>query len=369
MAGVRSVRENGGIMVKRSKGLIKLCSLLGIVSLMATGCTKNTSTMIADTDSTGTDKVKVVTTLFPQYDFANEIGEDKVEVTMLLKPGVESHSYEPSPSDIISINKADVFLYTGDEMEPWVTKILDSLDGDVKIIDLSEHIELEKVGEHEHIHEDEAEHVHEDEIDHDHEDETEHAHEDEAEHVHEDETEHDHIHTYDPHIWTNPLNAKIMVEDIADALGEVDSENKEFYKDNAKEYNKNLDKLDRDIRDMISQAKRTEVVFGGRFAFHYFFEEYGLSYVAAYDSCSSETEPSAKTIATIIDKVKQDQIPVVFYEEFANPKVAESIAQATGAKTLLLHSCHNVSTDDYKNGATYLSLMYQNLDNLKEALN
>ena len=301
MVGVRSVRKNGGITVKCSRRIIKLLSLLGVVSLMATGCAKNSSTTVVDSDNTGADKIKVVTTLFPQYDFANEIGKDKVDVTMLLKPGVESHSYEPSPSDIIAINKADVFLYTGDEMEPWVTKILDSLDGDVKIIDLSEHIELEKVGEHEH--EDEADH--DEDVDHTHEDETDLTHEEED----------DHVHTYDPHIWTNPLNAKIMVDDIEEALSEVDSENKDFYEENAKEYNKNLEKLDQDVRDMVSQAKRTEVVFGGRFAFHYFFEEYGLSYVAAYDSCSSETEPSAKTIATIIDKVKEDEIPVVFYEE------------------------------------------------------
>jgi zinc transport system substrate-binding protein len=300
-----------------------------------------------------TSKIKVVTTLFPQYDFANQVGKDAVEVKMLLKPGVESHTYEPAPSDIIEINKADIFLYTGDEMEPWVSKILDSLDSDVMIIDLSKNITLDKVGDHDHEHEDE-----ESDGDHLHEDESE-----EAEH------EEDHVHSYDPHIWTNPLNAKIMVEDIKTALSEVDKANKMTYENNAKDYLASLDQLDQDIREVVKQAKRDEVVFGGRFAFHYFFEEYGLDYVSAYDSCSSETEPSAKVIATIIDKVKEDQIPVIFYEEFANPKVAESIANATGAKTLLLHSCHNVSTDDYKNGATYLSLMYQNLENLKEALN
>ena len=189
-------------------------------------------------------------------------------------------------------------------------------------------------------------------------------------HEHEDEeNEDDHAHSYDPHIWTNPLNAMVMVEDIKTALSEVDKTNAMSFETNTKEYLTSLDQLDQDIRDMVKEAKRKEVVFGGRFAFHYFFEEYELEYVSAYDSCSAETEPSAKVIATIIDKVKEDQIPVIFYEELANPKVAESIGSATGAKTLLLHSCHNVSTDDYKNGATYLSLMYQNLENLKEALN
>lgn len=339
-------------MMKRYRKLQVIICVACIVSLLLIGCSKAETT---DSKVAGDNisKIKVVTTLFPQYDFANQVGKDAVEVKMLLKPGVESHTYEPAPSDIIEINKADIFLYTGDEMEPWVSKILDSLDSDVMIIDLSKNITLDKVGDHDHEHEDE-----ESDGDHLHEDESE-----EAEH------EEDHVHSYDPHIWTNPLNAKIMVEDIKTALSEVDKANKMTYENNAKDYLASLDQLDQDIREVVKQAKRDEVVFGGRFAFHYFFEEYGLDYVSAYDSCSSETEPSAKVIATIIDKVKEDQIPVIFYEEFANPKVAESIANATGAKTLLLHSCHNVSTDDYKNGATYLSLMYQNLENLKEALN
>lgn len=338
--------------MKRYRKLQVIISVACIVSLLLIGCSKAETT---DSKVAGdnTSKIKVVTTLFPQYDFANQVGKDAVEVKMLLKPGVESHTYEPAPSDIIEINKADVFLYTGDEMEPWVSKILDSLDSDVMIVDLSKNITLDKVEDHDHEHEDE-----EGDEDHLHEDESE-----EAEH------EEDHVHSYDPHIWTNPLNAKIMVEDIKAALSEVDKADKMTYENNAKEYLASLDQLDQDIREVVKQAKRDEVVFGGRFAFHYFFEEYGLDYVSAYDSCSSETEPSAKVIATIIDKVKEDQIPIIFYEEFANPKVAESIANATGAKTLLLHSCHNVSTDDYKNGATYLSLMYQNLENLKEALN
>ena len=340
------------MMMKRYRKLQVIICVACIVSLLLIGCSKAKTT---DSKVAGdnTSKIKVVTTLFPQYDFANQVGKDAVEVKILLKPGVESHTYEPAPSDIIEINKADIFLYTGDEMEPWVSKILDSLDSDVMIVDLSKNITLDKVEDHDHEHEDE-----ESDEDHLHEDESE-----EAEH------EEDHVHSYDPHIWTNPLNAKIMVEDIKAALSEVDKADKMTYENNAKEYLASLDQLDQDIREVVKQAKRDEVVFGGRFAFHYFFEEYGLDYVSAYDSCSSETEPSAKVIATIIDKVKEDQIPIIFYEEFANPKVAESIANATGAKTLLLHSCHNVSTDDYKNGATYLSLMYQNLENLKEALN
>lgn len=326
--------------MKKYRKLQAVLSMAVIICLLLVGCSKSETTDSKVAEGNNIPKIKVVTTLFPQYDFVNQVGKDAVEVNMLLKPGVESHTYEPTPSDIIDINKADIFLYTGDEMEPWVSKILDSLDNDVMIVDLSKNITLDEVEDHDH--------------DHEHEDE---------------ESDDEHVHSFDPHIWTNPLNAKVMVEDIKTALSEVDKTNAAAFETNANEYLASLDQLDQDIRDMIKGAKRDEVVFGGRFAFHYFFEEYGLDYVSAYDSCSAETEPSAKVIATIIDKVKEDEIPVIFYEELANPKVAESIASATGAKTLLLHSCHNVSTDDYKNGATYLSLMYQNLENLKEALN
>lgn len=334
--------------MKWYKKLQVIVSMAVIICLLLVGCSKSEATDSKVAEGDNTPRVKVVTTLFPQFDFTNQVGKDTVEVTMLLKPGVESHTYEPAPSDIIEINKADIFIYTGDEMEPWVSKILGSLDSEVMIIDLSKNITLDKVEDHDHEESDE-----------------DHTHEDESETEHEE----DHVHSYDPHIWTNPLNAKIMVEDIKTALCEADNSNIMSYESNANEYLASLDKLDQDIRDVVKEAKRNEVVFGGRFAFHYFFEEYGLDYISAYDSCSSETEPSAKAIASIIDKVKEDQIPVIFYEELANTKVAESIASATGAKTLLLHSCHNVSTDDYKNGATYLSLMYQNLENLKEALN
>lgn len=324
--------------MKRYRKLPIIVSMVGIISLLLVGCSKTETTDSKAAEGDNTPKIKIVTTLFPQYDFVNQVGKDAVEVNMLLKPGVESHTYEPTPSDIIDINKADIFLYTGDEMEPWVSKILDSLDNDVLIVDLSKNITLDEVEDHDHEHEDE-------------------------------ESDDDHVHSYDPHIWTNPLNAKVMVEDIKNALSEVDKANAMTFESNAKEYLASLDQLDQDIRNMVKEAKRDEVVFGGRFAFHYFFKEYGLDYVSAYDSCSAETEPSAKVIATIIDQVKEDETPVIFYEELANPKVAESIASATGAKTLLLHSCHNVSADEYKDGATYLSLMYQNLENLKEALN
>lgn len=274
-------------------------------------------------------RVKVVATLFPQYDFARQIAGEHADVTLLLPPGVESHSYEPTPADIIRINDADLFLYTGEYMEPWAEKILAGVTGDVQAVDLSAHMTLEK------------------DVDGD---------------------GHEHG-GYDPHIWTDPQNAKVMVDDIAAALCAVDPENAGEYRTSAAEYKEQLNVLDQAFAEVVETGKRREIVFGGRFALHYFAERYGLTCISAFDSCSSETEPSAKAVAEIIRAIETDGIPVVYYEELTDPKVARSIAEQTGAKPLLLHSCHNVSTEELQNGATYLSLMGQNVENLREGLN
>lgn len=277
-------------------------------------------------------KIKVVATLFPQYDFMKQIGKDKVSVTLLLPPGVESHVYEPKPSDIIKISQSDVFVYTGKEMEPWAGTIISSMDK-LNVIDVSKNIELIK-----------------------------------EEHEGEEEPEEEE-HEYDPHIWLNPDYAKIMINNILEELIVLDPTNADFYNQNAEEYKKEIDKLNSDIQEVISSAKRNKVVFGGRFAFMYFMKKYNIEYVSAYDSCSTETEPSVSAITGIIDEVKKDNIPVIFYEEFSTHTVADSIASQTGAKTLLFHSVHNVSKEDLDSGVTYISLMRQNLNNLKVALN
>lgn len=305
----------------------RILSLLLPLCLLLSGCAGATPTA----EEPG--KIRIVATLFPQYDFARQIAGDRAEVRLLLPPGVESHSFEPTPADVIAIDKADLFFYTGEYMEPWAQSILDGLSGGVRPVDLSSHIELE--------HEDSGGEEHDG---------------------------HDHG-GYDPHIWTNPQYAKIMAQDIADALIQVDPVNKLFYEENMERYGAELDALDLELEEAVSGAERRELVFGGRFALHYFAERYGLTYQAAYDSCSSETEPSARVVAQIIDEVKQKKIPVIFYEELTDPKVARAISKETGAKLLLLHSCHNLSRDEVKAGATYISLMRQNVRNLKEGLN
>lgn len=282
-----------------------------------------------------TDKISIVTTLFPDYDFAKQIAGDKAEVKLLLDPGVEAHDYDPSPSDIIAINKADLFIYTGDNMEQWAQSIIDSLEKDtVTVVDASEGITLVRSTEDEH----------------------------------EDETGDGHSHEYDPHIWTSPRNAVTMINTILEAIVKADPKNEAYYRKNADNYISQIRELDTEFKDIVENAKYNTIYFGGRFALIYFVKEYGLGYMAAFDSCSSETEPSAKLVTNIVDAMKKNGATVVYYEELTDPKAAEAIAAEVDGITLLLHSCHNVSAEDMKNGATYVSLMKQNAENLKIGL-
>lgn len=307
-----------------------LCTTVIITMLMGmTACT------ISSKDS---GKLSIVTTLFPQYDFVKQIAGDKAEVTLLLSPGIEAHSYDPTPSDIVKINESDLFIYTGEYMETWAAQIIKSLEKDVTILDVSEGIELTSS-------------------------------EDEHNEINHDETElEDHNHVYDPHIWTSPVNAQQMVKTILNELVRIDAENEDYYRKNADSYLAELEELDASFRQVVENADIHTLYFADKFAMYYFTSEYGLSYVSAYDSCSSETEPSAKLVAKMIDEVKEDNAPAVFYAELSNHKAADTISKETGTKELLLHSCHNVSKDEFKDGATYISLMKQNLENLKVGL-
>lgn len=337
----------------------KILTLI-LVVLLATalfGCTQNqkASDLSENEKNNENEKVKIVTTLFPQYDFTRQIAGDKAEIVLLLPPGAESHSFEPTTADIITINNSDIFIYTGKYMEPWADKIIKSADSDtINILDVSRDITLVKE-EHEHDH---------DEEDHDHE-EHEYDHSDE-EHEH---SEGGHSHEYDPHIWTSPVIAKKMVDNIVTALCYVDSDNASYYKSNGENYKKQLDELDTEFTEIVNGSIRNKIYFGGRFALYYFTQEYGLEYKSAYDNCSTETEPSAYDIAQIIDEINEQNIPVIYYEELTDPKVSRSISEDTGVEMLLFHSCHNVSREDFEKGITYLDLMKQNAENLKKGLN
>lgn len=311
----------------------KLLSLFtAAILVFMTSCASDSSGF---SDDSG--KIKISATLFPQYDFARQIAGDKAEITLILPSGMDSHSYEPTPSDIININKSDLFIYTGEYLESWANDIVGDIDTDkTHVLDVSSGIQLVK-------------------------EEDEHHHDDE------DGDEHHH-HEYDPHIWTSPVIAMQMADNIAEALCETDSINSDYYKQNAENYKKQLQELDSEFREIVADGKRNTIYFGGKFALYYFTQEYGLDYVSAFDSCSGETEPSAKVMSEMISSIKENNIPVIYYEEIAEPTVANMIADETGAKPLLFHSCHNVTPEDFKNGTTYIDLMKQNAVNLREGL-
>ena len=499
---------------------ILLAAVLVLACLSACG----TSDKPADADNS--EKLSVVTTIFPQYDFTRQIVGDKADVTMLLKPGAESHSYEPTPQDIKTIQNCDLFIYTGGENDVWVDDILNSM-GDqrpdtLRLIDCVPTVNEEIVEgmEHEHDHDhgeivesdikarplsdfagdfqsvlpyfedgtldeyitEEAEkneksfdemkqeflekrksdyntlsiegnsvsfHTpsgtvsaeyeyqglqtvkdddgditsvwytfqaktpdsgapvylafndhgtgagsHEEEHE-EHEEEIAHFHlrygnesvealmgvenwaptfyaaDAAADEIKEALAGHSHEHEEEPdeHVWTSPKNAIEIVDKITSLICGKDPKNDDSYEKNSADYKEQLEQLDASFREVVDSAKRKTILFGDRFPFRYFADEYGLSYYAAFTGCSTETEASAATVAFLTDKVKEEQIPVVFTIELSNGKIADSICEATGAKKMTLYSCHNVTKEQMENGATYLSMMMENVDSLRAALN
>lgn len=315
---------------------ISMSFILAVLS----GC-GNTKTESESSSNTDTDKISIVATIFPQYDFARQVACDHAEITMLLSPGAESHSYEPTPQDIIKIQNCDLFIYVGGENDTWVSSIVDSMDKPIKTLKLMDCVD---VVEEETVEGMEAEEEEKSGSD--------------AEDI-----------EYDEHVWTSPKNAVKIVRKIKEALCEIDSANADAYNANSQSYMEQLNELDSEFQSVVDHATNKTVVFGDRFPLRYFVDTYGLTYYAAFPGCSTDTEPSVSTIAFLIDKVKSENISTVFYIEFSNHQVADSIAEATGAKTALFQSCHNVSQADLDNGASYLSLMRQNVETLREALN
>jgi zinc transport system substrate-binding protein len=320
----------------------KIQTFLALLMLAAllTGCgaaggSGNASGSAASQDD---GRLQVVATNFPGYDFARAVCGDAADVTLLLPPGAESHSYEPTPKDILTVQSCDLFVYVGGESDAWVDTILSSLDKPVntlKMLDCVQTLEEETI-----------------------EGMTE-----EAEEPGEGETT-----EIDEHVWTSPANAVLIVNATAAELSELDDADKETYLANAADYTAQIEALDQGFQDFFASVSNKTMVFGDRFPLRYFAEEYGVRCYAAFPGCSTQTEPSAATIAFLTDKVKEEQLGTVYYIEFSNHLVADSIAEATGAQTALFHSCHNVSQQELDAGATYVSLMSQNLETLKATM-
>ena len=318
------------------KGITFLITIILIFSLLVIGISK------INKQSQNEEKIKVIATLFPQYDFAKQIGGDKVDVSLLLTPGTETHTYEPTPQDIINVNRADLYIYTGKYMEPWSDKIANSITSNTQVLDASKNINL--------INEEQFEKEH-DIVDNN-----------------EEESDNSHHHEYDPHIWLNPQNAIGMVKNIEEELCNIDPQNKEYYQKNAENYINQLKSLDTEIETTIKESPKNKIAFGGTFAYAYFIQRYNLQYTSAYDSCGENSEPSVTKVKEVIDYMKENNINVIFYQELSAGKIADTISKETGATKLVFHTIHNASQEEINNGETYISLMKKNLQNLKQAL-
>lgn len=368
--------------------MLAACSLLCCALLCGcvSGAPKNGET-VGETSENG--KKKVIATLFPYYDFARQIGAEYIDLTMVIPAGMDSHSFEPTPKDMITIQQADLVLCNGGEMEQWLTQVLEAAESDTRMVvrmmdfvDVYEEEVVEGMEDSGHHHADselgDTEHHHEGSEHHD--DEEEHHNEEEAhsaEHEeHHDEENyhdgHDRVHDddslhieYDEHIWTSPENAVRIVTEIAHALCELDPAHTEQYQARASSYKEELMQIDRKIHEVLDASSNRTLVVADKFPFRYFAEEFGLKYYAAFTGCSADTEPSAKTIAFLIDKVKSEKIPAVYYLELSSSRVAEILQEETGAQPLLLHSCHNVTRLEFDSGITYAELMRRNIEALK----
>ena len=308
-------------------------------------------------DGEGGRKLKVAATLFPYYDFVRQVAGDQVELSLVIPAGMDSHSFEPTPRDIRTMQEADVIIANGGAMEHWVDQVVDSFDREdqtgVIMMDHVDAVEEEIVEGMEHSDEGHG-HVH--------------VHEDGEEDGHLEEDESQYEIEYDEHIWTSPVNAMRMVDVIAETLTERDPDHGAMYQAGAAAYLEELERLDKEFREVRDSAVHDMIVMGDKFPLRYFADTYGLRYRAAFSGCSSDTEPSARTIAYLIDKVKEEGLPVIYYLELSSHRVAEIIGEETGAVPLLFHSCHNVTRRQFEEGVTYLELMEQNVKNLREGL-
>ena len=330
------------------KKITALLALLMLVGALA-GCGKQN-------DTNKTDKLSIVTTIFPEYDWVRAVLGDKAdnaEVTMLLDNGVDLHSYQPTADDIVKISDCDLFLYVGGESDGWVDDALkNATNKNMKVINLldvlGDSVKTEEV----------VEGMQETEHDHDHDHSKEVS-------TFEDEEE------KDEHVWLSLKNAEALVNAISKSLQELDPDNKDTYAANAAAYIEKLSALDGEYQAAVDAATYKTVVFGDRFPFRYLVDDYGLRYYAAFVGCSAETEASFETVSFLAKKVDELKLPCVLTIEGAQHKIAETIVQNTAEKNqkvLTMDSLQSTSSKDVANGTTYLSVMEKNLSVLKEAL-
>jgi len=312
------------------KTFLTILTITIFTFLFFPSCQKNEKMTVAE------KKLKVVTTLFPLYDFARQIGREKIQVNLLLPPGVEAHAFEPRPADIKRIQNSDIFLFTNKFMEPWIGGLLKGIDTrSLTVVDTSQGITLlqrtDNHGDEEHARADDSGNA-------------------------------------DPHIWLDLSNAMKMVDTIASQFIAKDPRNKDFYSKNADEYKKKLEELDKKYKNTLSHCKNRVIVHAGHFAFGYLTKRYGITYVSAYRGFSPDAEPMPKRLVEITKSVRKYGVKYIYYEELAAPRIADVIAKETGCGLLMLHGAHNVTREEMENGVTFTSLMEENLGNLKAGL-
>ncbi|MBQ8648586.1 MAG: zinc ABC transporter substrate-binding protein [Clostridia bacterium] len=267
------------------------------------------------------EKLNVTVTVFPIYDFVRAVGGDLVDITLLIKPGAEIHSFDPKPSDIVAVENADLFIKIGGESEEWAEKIGASEEKTVKMMDCVKLI-------------------------------SEEGHHDE----------------YDEHIWTSHSNAVLMIEKICERLTQADPENAEKYKANALKYIGKIEEVSEKTAEVVEKSQSKFILVADRFPFAYFASEYGLNYAAAFGGCAVSTDISVKVMNTLVGEIKEKNCKAVFYIEMSDKKIAQALSEETGVKLLELHSAHNVTLDDFKSGITYIDIIKNNLDSLERGI-
>jgi zinc transport system substrate-binding protein len=322
-------------MIKRFTTVFILCLLFFLLTL---SCSKK------EAGRTGKKTIKVITTLFPVYEFARNVGGNLAQVELLLPPGVEPHGFEPRPADIRKINGADILIYTGKFMEPWIEDVLKGVSNkNLIVVDtsfgivLSEDTDIlkpakldEKTGSQHGYH-------------------------------------HDNV-GKDPHIWLDFSNAQTMVENILNGFIAKDPANRQVYLKNAEAYTLQLALLDKRFRDGLASCRTDMLIHGGHFAFGYLARRYHIHYLSAYRGISPNAEPAPGDIIELIRNLRTHHLNYIFFEELVSPNIAETIARETGAKLLMLHGAHNISKHEWEQNVTFLSLMENNLKNLKIGL-
>ena len=303
------------------------CVLLSLVLLvfMLTSCTTN-----------NTQEITIATSIYPIYDVTKAIVEDKLPVYMTVSIGIDAHSYDPSVDNIIKVKKANLFIYVSDELESWANG-LKAEDENHFVLNLAKNANIELLS-------------------HDEDEEEEESH------------EHHHHHEYDPHIWTSPKNLIYMVEDIYQAVIKIDPSNQEFYLNNKNKYLNELNTIINEYNEFSETVNDTVFYFGSPFSFAYLFRDFNLKYYTIFDTCETEIEPSIDKIISLKKIIIENNVKYLYVKELSSTKIGEAIVSGTDASLVLLHSGHNLSSIDFKNGLTLLEIFRQNLENLKKGV-